>query len=206
MTNISINTHVECSDGSCGKSTQVIFNPVNHKVTHLVVEDRHLPDSHTRLVPVGKVASVTQEKITLNCTKVEVEKMPSFIIKHFVQESHPGKAYQSRDSYTYQYVVNDTGYDEFKEENIPDGELALYPGMHIKSKDDDKVGKLDELVLDPESGDITHLLMREGHLWGKKDVAIPVSEVEFCDADTIYLKLDKATIEALPTVAVKKSE
>jgi len=204
MKNIPIKAQVECSDGSCGKSTQVILNPVNHKVTHLVVEDRHLPDSHTRLVPVGQVASVTQEKITLNCTKAEVEKMPSFIVTNFVQESPSGKAYQSRDAYTYEYVVNDTGYDEFKEKNIPDGELALYPGMHIKSKDDDKVGKLDQLVLDPESGDITHLLMREGHLWGKKEVAIPVSEVEFCEADTINLKLDKAAVKALPAIAFKK--
>jgi len=169
------------------------------------VEDRHLPDSHTRLVPVGQVANVTQEKITLNCTKAEVKKMTSFIITHFVQESYSGKAYQSQDAYTYEYVVNDTGYDKFQEENIPDGELALYPGMHIKSKDDDKVGKLDQLVLDPESGDITHLLMREGHLWGQKDVAIPVSEVEFCDAETIYLKLDKAAVKALPAVKIKET-
>ena len=203
MTNIPINTQVECTDGSCGKSTQVILNPVNHKVTHLVIEDRHLSDSHTRLVPVGQVASVTQDKITLNCTKAEVEKMPSFIVTNFVQESPSGKAYQTLDSYTYAYVINDTGYDEFQEENIPDGELALYPGMHIKS-DDDKVGKLDELVLDPERGDITHLIMREGHLWGKKVVAIPVSQVEFCDGDNIYLKLDKTAVKALPAVAVKK--
>jgi len=204
MTNIPIKTHVECSDGACGKSTQVIVNPISHKVTHLVVEDRHLPDSHTRLVPVGKVATVTQEKIMLNCTKAELEKLPSFTVTNFIQESPSGKAYQSRDAYTYQYVINDTGYDEFQDENIPDGELALYPGMHIKSKDENKVGKLDELVLDPESGDITHILMREGHLWGKKDVAIPVSGVEFCDADTIYLKLNKDAVKALPAVAVKK--
>jgi hypothetical protein len=84
--------------------------------------------------------------------------MPSFIVTNFVQESPSGKAYQSTDSYTSGYVINKTGYDEFQEGNLPDGELALYPGMHIKSKDDDQVGKLDELVLDFESDDITHLL------------------------------------------------
>jgi len=98
---------------------------------------------------------------------------------HFVQETYPFKAYQSRDAYTYEYVVNDTGYDKFQDENIPDGELALYPGMHIKSKDHDKVGKLDELVLDPESGDVTHLLMRKGHLWARKLLRSPFLRLSF---------------------------
>ena len=75
--------------------------------------------------------------------------------------------------------------------------------MHIEASDG-KVGRLDALVLDPTSGDITHLLLREGHLWGKKDVAIPISAVDFCDADTVYLKLDKAAIKALPAVSVKQ--
>ena len=67
-----------------------------------------------------------------------------------------------------------------------------------------EVGKLDELVLDPTRGDITHLQMREGHLWGKKDVAIPVSEVQFVDRDTIYLKLDKNAVKALSAVPVRR--
>jgi sporulation protein YlmC with PRC-barrel domain len=75
--------------------------------------------------------------------------------------------------------------------------------MHVEASDG-KVGKLDELVLDPKSGDITHLQMREGHLWGKKDVAIPVSAVDFVDEDTIYLKLEKKAVKALPAVPVKR--
>ncbi len=45
--------------------------------------------------------------------------------------------------------------------------------------------------------------MREGHLWDKKDVTIPLSAVEFTDGDTIYLKLDKEAVRALPSVLVK---
>jgi len=69
---------------------------------------------------------------------------------------------------------------------------------------DGKLGKLDELVLDPKSGGITHLLMREGHLWGKKDIAIPLSAVDFSDGKSVYLKLDKSAVKGLPTVAVKR--
>ena len=56
----------------------------------------------------------------------------------------------------------------------------------------------------PNTGEITHLQMREGHLWGKKDVAIPVSAVDFTDEKTVYLKIDKKAVQALPAVKVKR--
>ena len=203
MTNIPINAKVECTDGPCGQSTNVIVNPVSQKVTHLALHDKHLPDNPTRLVSVGKVASVTRQQIRLNCTKAEVAQLSPFIVTNFIQESASGQAYTSGAAYHSQYVLNDTAYDNVREKQIPAGELAIYSGMKMEAADG-KAGKLDELVLDPESGDITHLLMREGHLWGKKDVAVPVSAYDFADGDTIYLKLDKKALETLPAVKVKR--
>ena len=115
-----------------------------------------------------------------------------------------GMAYQSGAAYTFPYVINDTAYTSVKERNIPPGELALYTGMQIEATDG-KVGKLDELVLDKDSGEITHLLMREGHLWGKKEVSVPASGIDFCDSQIIYLKLDKAAVKDLPPISVKRS-
>jgi hypothetical protein len=42
--------------------------------------------------------------------------------------------------------------------------------------------------------------MREGHLWGQKEITIPVSAIARVEEDTVYLKLDKAGVEALPAV------
>jgi len=203
MKDIPLKAHVQCSDGACGKSRNVIINPVTHKLTHLVVQDKKLPDNATRMVPIDQVASATQSQITLSCSKGDVADMQPFIVTHYVQETGSGTAYLSGGAYTSQYVINDTGYDSFPEERLPQGELAVYPGMEVDASDG-KVGKLDELVLDPKSGDITHLQMREGHLWGKRDVAIPISAVDEIDANTIYLKLDKKALEALPAVKVKR--
>ena len=203
MPDIPLKANVLCSDSPCGKSTNLILNPVTHKVTHLVLQDKKLPDHSTRIVPIDKVASTTQNQITLSCTRDEVALMDPFIVTRFIQETSSGTAYGSGEAYYSHYVINDTGYDSVQEENVPEGELSVYCGMHVKASDG-KVGKLDELVLDPKSGDITHIQMREGHLWGKKDVAIPVSAVDFLDDDTVYLKLDKKAVKALPAVPVKR--
>jgi hypothetical protein len=203
MANVPINAQVECTDGSCGKSTHLIVNPVNHKVSHFVLQDKSLPDNPTRLVPAGNVVSATQQQITLNCTKSDVAKMPPFIVSSFVRRPAPGNAYSPDPVYAPRYVIGDTAYDEVQELNIPEGGLALHSGMHVEATDG-HLGKAHELVVDPNSGEITHLLMREGHLWSKKDVTIQVAAIDFVDADNVYLKLDKAAVEALPAVPVRR--
>jgi hypothetical protein len=63
---------------------------------------------------------------------------------------------------------------------------------------------VDEFLVDPENDVITHLVLREGHLWGKKDVTIPVSEIKKIAEEAVYLKLDKKAIESLPTIPVNR--
>ena len=40
--------------------------------------------------------------------------------------------------------------------------------------------------------------------WGKRDVTIPVSEIDKIADEAVYLKLDKKAIETLPTVPVRR--
>jgi sporulation protein YlmC with PRC-barrel domain len=203
MTDIPLNANVQCSDGACGKTTNVVLNPVTHQVTHIVLRDKSLGENPTRMVPAGKIASATQTQITLSCSKDEVAHMKPFITTNFIQESPSGKAYTTGDAYTYPHVINDTAYATVDERHVPLGELEVHGGMEVEATDG-KVGKLDELVLDKDSGDITHIQMREGHLWGKKDVPIPVSAVDFVDAKTVYLNIDKKAVGSLPAVKVKR--
>ena len=94
-------------------------------------------------------------------------------------------------------------YESIKQQQIPPGELVVRRGARVEATDG-YVGKVDEFVVNPENGHITHLVMREGHLWGKKDVIIPLSEMGETRDDTVFLKLDKHQIEALPTFPLKR--
>jgi len=44
---------------------------------------------------------------------------------------------------------------------------------------------------------VTHILLREGHLWGRRDIAIPVSAVTSADP-IIRLNITKKQVEELP--------
>ena len=86
---------------------------------------------------------------------------------------------------------------------VPDGGMHIRPGMKIQATDG-KVGKLDEFLLDQKSGVITSLLMLKGHLWGKKDVVIPVNKVDQMGDVTITLKIDKEAVSKLTAVSANR--
>ena len=90
-----------------------------------------------------------------------------------------------------------------KEERIPPGELAIHRRARVEASDG-PVGRVDEFLVDPSDGKITHLILREGHLWDQKDVTIPVSQIDHFGADTAYLKLNKDSIGKLPAIPVRR--
>ena len=67
-----------------------------------------------------------------------------------------------------------------------------------------RVGKIDELVIQPGTHRITHLVLRQHDLIKKKVVSVPVSEIERVEMNTIFLKITKAEVASLPTLTLKK--
>jgi sporulation protein YlmC with PRC-barrel domain len=206
---IPLNAQVECTDGVCGRSVYVLINPVIDQVTHLVVREG---SSNTEyIVPVDVVSETIVDTIQLHCSKAELEKMDPFIKTEFVEvkvpESHisyGGEMYTAGSYYYMPYVIPGmTVQVPVEHQQIPPGELAVRRGTHVEATDG-YVGRVDEFVVNPENGYITHLVMREGHLWGHKDVIIPLSAMGDAREDTVFLKLDKHQIESLPTFPVHR--
>ena len=50
---------------------------------------------------------------------------------------------------------------------------------------------------------MTHLILREGHIFGQKDVFIPITEIETIQENSLHLKLDKENIEKLPAIPIR---
>lgn len=69
---------------------------------------------------------------------------------------------------------------------------------------DGAYGRSVYVLINPVIDKVTHLVMREGHLWGKKDVMIPLSAMGDTREGTVFLKLDKHQIETLPTFPVHR--
>jgi sporulation protein YlmC with PRC-barrel domain len=200
---IPLNAQVECTDGVYGHSVYVLINPVIDQVTYLVVKEDSPPNTEY-IVPFDFVIETIAETIRLRCNKAEMEMMDPFIKTTFVQvpdwsSRHSGGMDGMGSGYYLPYATPDiTAYKSVEQQQIPPGELAMHRGTRVEATDG-YVGKVDEFVVNPETSHITHLVMREGHLWGQKDVIIPLSAMGETRQDTVFLKLDKHQIESLPT-------
>jgi hypothetical protein len=201
---IPLQAQVECTDGVCGRSVYVLVNPVAEKVTHMVVREDASPYTEY-IVPVETVSATIVDTIQLRCSKAELKKMDPFIQTEFIQEKivdyagYRGGMYGAG-SYLMPYVTSDeiSVLVPTEHQQIPPGELAVHRGTRVEAKDG-YVGKVDEFVVNPKNGNITHLVMREGHPWGKKDVIIPLSAMGKTLDGTMFLTLNKHEIESLPT-------
>ena len=198
---IPVNADVECTDGPCGRSTYLILNPTTDQLTHLVVRQQQSPHAE-QLVPIDQVEEATLHLIRLRCTRHELGQMEPFIDTEFVRVTVP--EYVSDPYMAWPYVIPKTVNRTVEHEHIPAGELAVRRGARVEATDG-HVGRVDEFMVNPSDGHITHLVLREGHLWGQKDVTIPVSEIGYIEEKTVYLKLDKHGIEALPTIPIRRS-
>lgn len=165
---------------------------------------------HTEyIVPIDFVTETTADKISLRCSKAEMEMRDPFIKTAFIEEKvpdinfgHNGR-YGMGSYYYMPYVTPEkTVFESMKYQQIPAGELAVRRGTHVEATDG-YIGKVDEFVINPTNDLITHLVMREGHLWGKKDVIIPISAMDekykASTKDRLFLKLNKLEVESLPT-------
>ena len=76
------------------------------------------------------------------------------------------------------------------------GGVEEHRGDHVHAADGD-IGRLRAFRLDPRSGRVTHVLLGEGHLWGRKEVAIPFEKIAGFDQG-IRLSLTRRQVQALP--------
>jgi uncharacterized membrane protein len=204
MANIPIGAKVECADGPCGELVTLIVNPATQTVTHVVVRNEADPDMAQRLVPLEQVVETRPDSIRLRCTKDELIKMEPFTETHFIRKEGPDYSMYAGGEWQQPYATTTAdAYTTVVEERIPPGELAIRRGTLVEATDG-YVGRVGELVIDPAYGHITHFVLQEGHLWGKKEVTLPLSVIDHVEdrENTVFVKLDKAAIGALPAIPI----
>jgi sporulation protein YlmC with PRC-barrel domain len=191
---------------------RVVVDPVARAVTHVVVEPKHRTGVG-RLVPVD-LLDIGHDEVGVRCTRAEFDNLERAEEREFL----PGMG--GYDSYGpgealyrpyYGLVGNQYGPPGMNpvfglgstarplvRESIPAGEAAIRRGEPVQARDG-AIGRVHGLVIDPSNHHVTHVLLQEGHLWGSKQVAIPISAVTRVD-DSIVLNINKHQVQGLPAV------
>jgi len=210
-TEFAIGARASCSDGYCGELRRLIIDPATDTVTHLVIQRGHSKEA-ARLVP-GGLAETTDGEIRLHCTLAEFDKFDP------AEERELGDKADERigdigvlsGGFVYD-VGGDAlapiggGFEDlghvperrrtFVEDVIPMGEDQVGPGDQVHAVDGE-IGRVRGFLVNPDDHRVTHVLLKEGHLWGRKEVAIPITAVTGVDTG-IRLNLTKEQVGDLP--------
>jgi sporulation protein YlmC with PRC-barrel domain len=208
----TIGARVNCSDGFCGELSRIVLDPQARKATRLVVdpEHRHEPG---RLVPLRFVDEAAGE-IRLRCTIAEFESFEQADVLDLAPDEYQGgygsdavEGYGNVGSMGVGGSISGMGIGQglghgrraVSHENLRPNEAAVRHGDRVHATDGE-IGKLEGFRIDPGDQELTHLLLQEGHIWGRKEVAVPISAVTELD-DGIRLNLSKQQVEDLPPVS-----
>jgi hypothetical protein len=220
-----IGSEVSCRDGACGELRRVVVDPVARVLTHLVVEPKHRSGGG-HLVPIDLVDKEAP-KIQLTCTSAEFDALDDAEETRFLTGASGQWGYPQEHILSWPYYgiggaqlgIGGMGTGSlgmgggmgmggmvglparrrsFTEDNVPDGETEIRRGEPVHATDGE-IGRVKGLVIDPSDYAVTHVLPDEGHLWGKKTVAIPIAAVANVDVG-VRLNLTKDQVRDLPPV------
>jgi uncharacterized protein YrrD len=190
---LHIGAQVHCLDGECGKLAKIAVDPATFHVTDLIVE-KGLLLKQARVFPFSTVAYAESEDVHLALYSSDLLNYAEY---HEAIIEHPATDWDGRSGYrteTANYPILATAYDpsiavatvrqRIREGLSPELETVV-KGTLIKNTDG-IVGKLSHLLTDPESGEITHLMVQQGLLF-PEHLNIPVDFVENISEESIFL-------------------
>ncbi len=213
-TEFTIGSNVLCSDGDCGELRRVVVDPIARALTHLVVEAKHR-QGIGHLVPIDLV-SASGAEIHLRCTVAEFEDLEDAEETQFLPGDHGRWGYEPDQILSHPYyglgmsTIGPMGMmggmdmgispspETITSDRVPVGEVEVRRGQHVHASDG-PIGQVQGLVVDSHDHHVTHVLLDEGHLWGKKRVAIPIDSVTGVN-DGVRLNLTKDEVGDLPPV------
>jgi sporulation protein YlmC with PRC-barrel domain len=214
-TKFAIGAQASCSDGPCGEVRRLIIDPATDSVTHLVIQPGHRKEA-ARLVPC-RLVETTDGEIRLRCTRAEFDRLD-----HAEEREIASQADQHADdvgSVLGSGLIYGVSGEEYApmgigglvdigpapmpehrrtiiEDVVPLGEDQVRPGDRVHAVDGE-IGRVQGFLVNSGDDRVTHVLLKEGHLWGRKEVAIPVTAVTRVD-EGIRLNLTKEQVGDLP--------
>jgi uncharacterized protein YrrD len=219
---LELGSPVTCNDGPLGALADIVIDPTKRRVTHLVVE----PDGDhrkARLVPIELASNAGESSaISVACSLDEANRFdpveeyaylrlgespelePGWEVGVESVLAHPYYGYGPGVGIGYEAVpVEPDPHVSMTYDRVPKGEVEIRRASDVSSSDGHGLGKVDGFLVGDDDA-ITHFVLERGHLWGKKEVTIPISAVANVYNDAVTLTLTKDEVGELPSVPVHR--
>jgi sporulation protein YlmC with PRC-barrel domain len=196
-----------------GELADVIVDPAQKRVTHLVVKTSHA-DLESRLVPIELVVRGADagSAISLRCTPEELAALPNVEDFTYMRLGEPLVDDPEWDVGVTTVLTapsfESTGFPEYSSafdqdvgmlyDRVPKGEVEIRRDSGVLAANGDYIGEVEELVVDDDER-ITHFVLETGHFWRRWAVTVPVDAVTEVESDTVTLSLSSQEVAKLPS-------
>lgn len=216
---------VDASDGPWGELDDFVVDPTNWHITHLVVQPHHHHE-RSHLVSVDEVGSC-DDRLELALTGSAIDETPKVEVTEFIRVKPPavlGNGWTSDAGaiHAWPYYplggtavgfagsgfitgyssTGSTGSPQYAAttfDHLPHGRVEIRRSSQVVTSDDHTVGKVDGFLFD-DDGLITHLVLDHGHLWGRREVTIPIEHVFRATREQVHLDVTRAEVGEFPAV------
>jgi sporulation protein YlmC with PRC-barrel domain len=205
---LELGTSVRCADGATQELVDVVIDSSSSRVTHVVV--RPPEDSEAaRLVPISLAneAGKDAETISLSCSAAELERFDPVHKFEVLQAGQRPNEDRNWDVGVEDIVAAPTyapsafgdyggalGSDvTISYDRVPKGEIELRHASAVYSADGHHLGSVEGVVVD-EGDRLTQLLLERGHLWWKREVAVPADAIAKFESDMVTLGVTKSEL------------
>jgi sporulation protein YlmC with PRC-barrel domain len=220
---LDLGNPVQCSDGAFGELADIVIDPTTGRVTHLVVQP-HDHHDQARLVPVAlaHAGEETGATVRLECTIAELDRLEPIQRTDYlrlgefpivdgdwnigIQEVYALPYYGS---FAPGGIATGMGPGDLDPhvtityDRVPKGEVEVRRSSAVTSSDGDHLGHVDGFVVDGEDH-VAHFVLEHGHLWGKREITIPIAAVDRIENDEVILSLSTDEVGALKSVGVHR--
>ena len=202
---LELGTLIRCADGATRELVDVVIDSSSSRVTHLVIRPaQHAEDA--RLVPISLASRAEdgESEISLNCGAADLERFDPVHKFEILRAGERPNEDPKWDVGVEDIVVAPnyapTAFGDYggsldsdvtiSYDRVPKGEIELRHASSVYSADGHHLGSVDAVVVD--DGDrLTHLLLERGHLWWKREVALPADAISKFESDMLTLGLTK---------------
>lgn len=204
---------VTSGDGhKLGTLSRFVINKQSFKLTHVVVDTGILRSgeplwkggwglSHDRVIPLGVVDRASGDKITITMTAEEFKDLSvDYIQERFekIPDKRPGWPDASDVKRLLASMPGEPGpYLMYEVQAIEAGEVEIKKDSPVwRVNPHQKIGEVDSLIYDGDSGTVTDLVIRRGHVF-THDVVLPMRFVTELIADIVRVDIDDDTLHGL---------
>jgi len=201
---LELGKSVQLADGAKLQLVDVVIDSGSKSVTHLVVQP-HDHGEDARLIPVGLAEEHGGDEIKLGMSAKDLE---GFDLVHEFEVLHAGE--RPKEDPKWDVGVEDivvtpsyapAAYGEYggapldsdvtiSYDRVPKGEIELRRASSVYSSDGHHLGSVDGVVV--SDGDrLTQLFFQRGHLWWKREVAVPAESISKFESDMVTLGVKK---------------